>query len=75
MTSTDSLTVWQALAVLGGMTEARARMALRQIGMKYHEMDQPYPEESMGELGRLLLHPEELDAAVKEASEWQISRN
>lgn len=73
--------VWQALSFLGlardgiRMTEERARKALRNIGMKEEEMDQPYPEESMEELLYLFIFPEDLDKTVEEASQWQISRN
>jgi len=73
--------VWEALAILGvardgaPMSEERARRALSNIGMKKHEMDQPYPEESMDELAHLIFHPECLDKTIEEASRWQISRN
>jgi hypothetical protein len=77
----EPITVWQALSLLGAsnggtpMSEARARRALRQIGMKKSEMDQPYPEEAIGELLHLIEHPECLEKTVKEATEWTISRN
>jgi hypothetical protein len=77
----SNITVWQALSLLGlsqdgaPLSEKRARKALRQIGMKKHEMDAPYPEEAMGELIHLIENPECLDKTVKEASEWMINRN
>jgi hypothetical protein len=81
MITLEPLTVWQALALLGEsrdgtcMSEARARKALRQIGMKDSEMDEPYPEEAMGELMHLMESPECLDKASEEAGEWMINRN
>ncbi len=77
----SQITVWQALALLGKardgtpMSEQRARRALRDIGMKRHEMDEPYPREAIPELEHLLQNPDCLDKTVEEANQWQISRN
>jgi hypothetical protein len=76
-----NLTVWQALSLLGlardgqVMPEQRARQALRDIGMKEEEMDEPYPEDGIDELNYLINNPENLDKTVEEASEWMIKRN
>lgn len=75
------ITVWQALSLLGAardgspMSEDRCRKALRDIGMKDCEMDEPYPEESLGELAHIMDHPECLDKTVEEASRWHLQRN
>lgn len=76
-----SITVWQALSLLGTardgspMSEDRCRKALRDIGMKDCEMDEPYPEESLPELAHLMENPRCLDKTVKEASAWHLQRN
>jgi hypothetical protein len=81
MITLEPITVWQALSILGKsrdgvcMSEQRCRKVLRQIGMKKHEMDQPYPNESFSELCYLLENPDKLDKTVEEASEWMVSRN
>jgi hypothetical protein len=79
--ATEPITVWQALSLLGAardgsvMSEERARRALRDIGMKESEMNEPYPEEGVHELLHLLEHPDCLDKTVEEASKWHINRN
>lgn len=81
MITIEPLTVWEALSFIGmakdgvPMSESRARKALREIGFKKSEMDQPYPKESMDELFDLVLHPEKLDQTVEEANEWMVTRN
>lgn len=57
------------------MSEARCRMALNQVGMKRHEMDEPYPEQSIPELFDLMNHPDRLEKQSLEASRWMINRN
>jgi hypothetical protein len=75
------ITVWQALSLLGlsrdgqPMSEKRARKALREIGMKESEMNEPYPEEGILELMHLIENPECLDKTVEEAAAWMIKRN
>jgi hypothetical protein len=81
MITLEPITVWQALSLLGAsnggkpMSEARARRALRQIGMKKSEMDAPYPEEAIGELLHLVENPECLEKTIEEAAQWMVNRN
>jgi hypothetical protein len=77
----SNITVWQALSLLcmsgGGvpLSEERSRNALRQVGMKRHEMDEPYPESKIEELLYLIEHPDYLEKSARKASEWMIKRN
>jgi hypothetical protein len=77
----SNLKVWQALSLLGlsrdgqPLSEERSRRALRQVGMRKREMDEPYPEEGIDELIYLIEHPDKLDKQSEEASRWMIRRN